>query len=64
MSLDLEKRVNELEKEVKDLRRMLMAHLSHNHSQPFPVKRPFDDDPDLPGPKGENDFPPFGPIRG
>jgi hypothetical protein len=63
MSLNLENRVSELEKEVKELRRMLMAHLSHNHSRPFPTKRPFDDT-GLPGPKGENDFPPTGPLRG
>lgn len=64
MSFDLEKRVNELEKEVKELKRMLMAHLSHNHTRPFPSKRPFDDGTGLPGPKGENDLPPFGPIKG
>ncbi|MHA1910814.1 MAG: hypothetical protein ACTSYA_03870 [Candidatus Kariarchaeaceae archaeon] len=64
MSLDLEKRVIELEKEVKELRRMIMSHLSHNHTQPLPLKRPFDEDTELPGPKGKNDFPPFGPLKG
>lgn len=64
MSLDLEKRVSELEKEVKELRKILMTHLSHTHSQPFPPKRPFNDDHGLPGPKGDNDFPPTGPLRG